>query len=134
MDETYIENTAPETAVSSPFPVEDNPSVSPLPVETPVKGEEMGPGEVEQAPLEGPSFEEDGGGEFNAVVAVDYGAQLTVIQESLAAMQTHAARPLMTTPFEEYTVGEGLILLLLVFLVLQSLIKIVKVGFSWLLW
>lgn len=106
MESEYVESAAPETSeVDS------------------MAGDEVSSVDLVVGPLEG----ETGG------LAVDYRPQLNVIQESLTAFQDHMTRPFMTTPFEEYTVSEGLVLLLLAFLILQSLIKIVKVGFSWLL-
>lgn len=41
-------------------------------------------------------------------------------------------RYFMTTPFEDYTVTEGLLLLLLLLAVILLCIKIVKGGFFWL--
>ena len=41
-------------------------------------------------------------------------------------------RPFLTTPFEEYTVSEGLLLLILLFAVITFCIKILKGGFYWL--
>lgn len=44
-------------------------------------------------------------------------------------------RPLMTTSFEDYTVTEGLLLLLLLFLFMKEFIlKPLKGVFSWLTW
>ena len=44
-------------------------------------------------------------------------------------------RPLMTTSFEDYTVTEGLLLLLLLFLfVKEFILKPLKGVFSWLSW
>ena len=44
-------------------------------------------------------------------------------------------RPLMTTNFDDYTVTEGLLLLLLLFLfVKEFILKPLKGGFSWLFW
>lgn len=44
-------------------------------------------------------------------------------------------RPLMTTNFNDYTVTEGLLLLLLLFLfVKEFILKPLKGGFSWLFW
>lgn len=106
MDDSYYEGTVSETEDFSPYPLE---------------------GETD-----GPSDSDSGSAWTDTVI--DYRPQLNMIQESLTVFQDHMTRPLMTTPFEEYTVSEGLILLLLAFLILQSLIKIVKVGFSWLLW
>lgn len=41
-------------------------------------------------------------------------------------------RPFLTTPFDDYTVVEGLLLLILLILVINWVVKIVKGGFSWL--
>lgn len=41
-------------------------------------------------------------------------------------------RPFLTTPLNEYTVTEGLLLLILLILVINWVVKIVKGGFSWL--
>ena len=41
-------------------------------------------------------------------------------------------RPFLTTPFEEYTVTEGLLLLLLLLAVVAACVRLVKGGFSWL--
>ena len=44
-------------------------------------------------------------------------------------------RPFMTTSFEDYTVTEGLLLLLLLFLfVKEFILKLLKGVFSWLNW
>ena len=42
-------------------------------------------------------------------------------------------RPFLSTPLNEFTVTEGLLLLILVVLVIKILIDIVKEGFFWLL-
>lgn len=42
-------------------------------------------------------------------------------------------RPFLTTPLNEYTVTEGLLLLIFLVLVLKILIEILKGGFYWLL-
>ena len=41
-------------------------------------------------------------------------------------------RPFMTTRFTDYTVMEGLLLLMILITVIQSCIKILKEGFWWL--
>lgn len=46
---------------------------------------------------------------------------------------TEEPRLFLTTPFEEYTVTEGLLLTLLLCLFISALVKIVKEGFYWLL-
>lgn len=43
-------------------------------------------------------------------------------------------RPFLTTSFEDYTVTEGLLLLLLLLVFLKVCTKVVKGGFSWLWW
>lgn len=137
MGEDYVENTGLETSEvgsSPPGPVESETVFPADSVEASPEGEGYDSEAPVQAPMEDTAWLEDEAGGLGEVVLVDYTVQLTAIQESLTAIQTHLDRPLMTTPFEEYSVGEGLILLLLMFLILQSIIKIVKVGFSWLLW
>ncbi len=42
-------------------------------------------------------------------------------------------RPFLSTPFEEYTVTEGLLLAVLLCLFVSALVKIIKEGFYWLL-
>lgn len=42
------------------------------------------------------------------------------------------SRPLLTTPFEDYTVTEGLLLGLLVTILVICLVRIVKGAFTWL--
>lgn len=41
-------------------------------------------------------------------------------------------RPFMTTRFTDYTVMEGLLLLLILIIFIQSIVKILKEGFWWL--
>lgn len=45
---------------------------------------------------------------------------------------TDTSRPFLTTPFDDYTVTEGLLLLLLLLSVVIVCVKLVKEGFSWL--
>lgn len=45
---------------------------------------------------------------------------------------TPESRPFMTTDFADYTVTEGLLLILVLLVFLQACAKIVKGGFSWL--
>lgn len=44
-----------------------------------------------------------------------------------------SSRPFLTTPFSEYTVTEGLLLLLALGVFARWLVKLLKEGFSWLL-
>ena len=53
------------------------------------------------------------------------------VQEQLQIQED--PRPFLTTPFEEYNVTEGLLLVLLLCVFVRSVIKIVKEGFYWLL-
>ena len=52
----------------------------------------------------------------------------------LETMEETALHPALETPVEEYTVTEGLLLLLLLLLVVSWCVKMIKGGFSWLLW
>lgn len=54
---------------------------------------------------------------------------LQILQE---IRQELAAHPLLTTPFAEYTVTEGLLLLLLLAVFLSWCGKLLRSGFSWL--
>lgn len=45
---------------------------------------------------------------------------------------TPESRPFMTTDFADYTVTEGLLLILVLLIFLQACAKLVKGGFSWL--
>lgn len=49
-------------------------------------------------------------------------------------LQLTVDHPALDTPFDEYTVMEGLLLLFLVLIVLSWCVKMLKGGFSWLLW
>lgn len=74
--------------------------------------------------------------------------EMTNLEQAAASDQTEPAaevvqvieivdldRPLMTTSFEDYTVTEGLLLLLLLFLfVKEFILKPLKGVFSWLSW
>lgn len=42
-------------------------------------------------------------------------------------------RPFLTTRFEEYSVTEGLLLMLLLFCFISSCVRMLKGGFAWLL-
>ena len=54
---------------------------------------------------------------------------LQILQE---IRQEVTAHPLLTTPFEDYTVTEGLLLLLLLAVFLSWCGKMIRSGFSWL--
>lgn len=58
--------------------------------------------------------------------------ELVLISDQLADIQLHQTRPVLTTSFEDYTVMEGLLLLLLLAAFAAACAKILKGGLSWL--
>lgn len=50
----------------------------------------------------------------------------------LETIQSAVDHPMMETPFEDYTVTEGLLLLLLLSVFLAACVKMLKGGFAWL--
>lgn len=62
--------------------------------------------------------------------AADLPEEDFVLQEETSQEVYH---PLMTTPFEEYTVTEGLLLLILLLAFLAGMVKVLRGGLSWLL-
>lgn len=58
--------------------------------------------------------------------------ELVQISDQLADIQLHQTRSVLTTPFEDYTVTEGLLLLLLLAAFLAACAKILRGGLSWL--
>lgn len=55
------------------------------------------------------------------------------VESLLTDIRDHQVRPAMTTDFSDYTVSESLLLLLLIYFVINSCVKMLKGGFSWLL-
>lgn len=53
---------------------------------------------------------------------------------SVETLRLTVDHPALETPFEEYTVTEGLLLLLLLLVVVSWCVRMIKGGFSWLLW
>lgn len=62
----------------------------------------------------------------------DINQELVLISDQLADIQLHQTRPVLTTSFEDYTVMEGLLLLLLLLAFAAACAKILKGGLSWL--
>lgn len=62
----------------------------------------------------------------------DISQMLIQISDQLEELQLHQARPVLTTSFEDYTVMEGLLLLLLLAAFAVVCAKILRGGFSWL--
>ena len=60
----------------------------------------------------------------------------TLMEEMMGTAEimevTPESRPFMTTDFADYTVTEGLLLILVLLIFLQACAKLVKGGFSWL--
>ena len=54
------------------------------------------------------------------------------MEEALETVES-VARPFLTTPFSDYSVTEGLLLLLVLSVVVSWIFKLLKGGFSWLL-
>lgn len=67
-------------------------------------------------------------------VLVDIRDDLSDLREYLEEQRQPNAvvRPMLTTSFADYTVTEGLLLLILLFLTVQSCVRILRGGFSWL--
>lgn len=92
------------------------------------------PGELEpegevpsETPLEVPAME----GLSNAGEAVRIIGMDTVLQQ-LETIQQAVDHPALTTPFEDYTVTEGLLLLLFLSVFVTACVKMLKGGFAWL--
>lgn len=62
----------------------------------------------------------------------DVKRELVQVSHQLADIQAHQTRPVLTTSFSDYTVSEGLLLLLLLAAFTAACAKILRGGFSWL--
>ncbi len=58
--------------------------------------------------------------------------ELILISDQLTEIQMTMDHPLLTTPFEDYTVSEGLLLLLLLAAFLSACCRLLRGGFKWL--
>lgn len=68
----------------------------------------------------------------NATVELVFPDTMTVLPGETFPVTIVDTRPLMTTPLDDYSVTEGLLLLILILLVIKWIIGIVKEGFYWL--
>jgi len=151
-EEVYTEqDPAPEPAsetVSDPEPASESPSEpepSPEPVSEPPSVEVVSvdelldrlaqqdqEGQEEQEAEEPAQAQED----LNGSLIQEDPLQVLGMQEVLLHLQVIQEQtqphPAMTTPFEEYTVTEGLLLLLLLCAVIAACVKMLKGGFAWL--
>ena len=88
-------------------------------------------GTEEAAPEEDPAAAEE-------ELPVDTGpmeiAGMDQVLQHLETMEATMVHPALETSFEEYTVTEGLLFLLLVLVIVSWCVKMIKGGFSWLLW
>lgn len=92
--------------------------------------EETPPQEEEEPPLPGNSGEAPPAGEaLEGPIEV---VGMETVLKRLETLQGVADHPMMETPFEDYTVTEGLLLLLLLSVFLSVCAKLLKGGFAWL--
>lgn len=68
----------------------------------------------------------------DVLAASDPGTEVVEVSETVVAEVVEPEPLFMAKPFSEYTVSEGLLLLLVLLTVIQMCIKIVKGGFWWL--
>lgn len=105
-----------------------------------------GDGETDASPEESQEPTEPPSADPGDIVAVEIGPdtlatldglsdinqELVLISDQLADIQFHQTRPVLTTSFEDYTVMEGLLLLLLLAAFAPACTKILRGGLSWL--
>ncbi len=136
------------TPTPTPAPVVDQDPVSPvisvddllelLPGEdaAPAPSEELPTEEVPTveavAPYDVPAVEL--GADALAIIDAVRGMrnELILISDQLTEIQMTMDHPLLTTRFEDYTVSEGLLLLLLLSAFLSACYKLLRGGFKWL--
>ena len=100
------------------------PADTSTPVQEPVTGSEPVAGDT-SAPVQDPATSADSAiGDSSEIFLGPYKVTAEVVELP--------DRPFFTTPFEEYTVTEGLLLLLVVLLVIRWITGMLKGGFSWL--
>lgn len=140
-DEVLDIGTAPEVSepAQAPEPAPDPEPSQPVEVVSVDElvdrlTQETETGTEETAPEEDPAAAE----EELPSEPVDIGpmeiAGMDQVLRHLETLDTTMVHPALDTPFEEYTVTEGLLLLLLVLIVVSWCVKMIKGGFSWLLW
>lgn len=66
------------------------------------------------------------------VVVVEFPDSMTVTPGDTFPVTIVDDRPFMTTPLDDYTVAEGLLLLILAVLVIKIIADAIKEGFYWL--
>ncbi len=153
IDEEII-TSEPEDSIPDPDPApEPAPAPDPEPIPEPeapaapvevvtvedlldrLTGESQGDGETEEPPQEeedtslpGDSGEAPPVGDAGPVEVIG----MDTVLKRLETLQGVADHPMMETPFDDYTVTEGLLLLLLLSVFLSVCVKLLKGGFAWL--
>ncbi len=140
-EEDSAPEISPEPAAANPAPSPDVPS-EPVEVVTVedlldrLAGESQEDGQTEEPPQEeeAPS---DSSPESGLPAAQVDGGPIEVVGmdkvlKHLETIQGAVDHPMLTTPFEDYTVIEGLLLLLFLSVVVAACVKMLKGGFAWL--
>ena len=70
--------------------------------------------------------------EGDVLAVEDTGTEVVETFEGTIVEVVDLDRPFMTTPFSEYSVSEGLLLLIVLLTVIQMCMRIIKGGFWWL--
>ena len=70
--------------------------------------------------------------EESTPIVLEFSESMTVIPGDTFPVTIVDDRPFMTTPLDDYTVAEGLLLLILFVLVIKIFADAIKEGFYWL--
>ena len=134
------------TPPPEPDPVPASPPMEVISVDELIDRLTIGDGETEASPEESQEPVEPLPSDPGDTVAVEIGPdtlatldglseinqELVLISDQLEELQLHQTRSVLTTSFEDYTVMEGLLLLLLLAAFAAVCAKILRGGFSWL--
>ncbi len=97
--------------------------------EEPIQTEEPPPAEEEPAD---PDFANDLNPAIISTESIEVVGMDKVLNRLETIQQQTADHPMLTTSFEDYTVTEGLLLLLFLSVVVAACVKMLKGGFAWL--
>lgn len=134
------------TPPPEPDPAPASPPMEVISVDELIDRLTTGDGETDASPEESQEPAEPSPTDPGDIVAVEIGPdtlatldglsdisqELVLISDQLADIQLHQTRPVLTTSFEDYTVTEGLLLLLLLAAFAAVCAKILRGGLSWL--
>ncbi len=140
LEEDPAPEVSSEPAEADPAPSPDVPS-DPVEVVTVedlldrLAGESQEDGQTEEPPQEEETT--DSSPESGLPAAQVDGGPIEVVGmdkvlKHLETIQGAVDHPMLTTPFEDYTVTEGLLLLLFLSVVVAACVKMLKGGFAWL--